>query len=139
MTGVCSTTNLELVKSLGAERVIDYTRQDFTQSGVTYDVVFDAVGKLAPAQVSRALKQRGSYLDVHKHSDGANKIENLLLLKELIEGGKLRSVIDRCYPMEQIVAAHRYVEQGHKKGSVAVTIYQKQLPKKEGADESNHS
>jgi NADPH:quinone reductase-like Zn-dependent oxidoreductase len=98
VTGVCSGTNLELVNSLGASQVIDYTREDFTQSGAIYDVVFDAVGKLLPAQGKKALKPGGIYLNVHTDSDGGDKLENLLLLKERIE-------------------AHRYVEQGHKKAT----------------------
>jgi len=122
VTGVCSGTNLELVKSLGASQVMDYTRQDFTQSGATYDVVFDAVGKLLPAQGKKALKPGGVYINVHADSDGGDKLENLLVLKELIQAGKLTAVIDRVYPMEQIVEAHRYVEQGHKKGNVVITV-----------------
>ncbi len=122
VTGVCGTANLELVKSLGASRVIDYTRQDFTQSGETYDVVFDAVGKLTPAQGKKALKPGGVYINVHADSDGGDKLENLLLLKELIEAGKIKPAIDRVYPLEQIVEAHRYVEQGHKKGNVVITV-----------------
>jgi NADPH:quinone reductase-like Zn-dependent oxidoreductase len=122
VTGVCSGTNLELVKSLGASQVIDYTRQDFTQSGATYDVVFDAVGKLLPAQGKKALKQTGIYINVHTDSDGGDKLENLLLLKELIEAGKLKPAIDRVYPLEQIVEAHRYVDQGHKRGNVVITV-----------------
>jgi len=122
VTGVCSGANPALVKSLGASQVIDYTRQDFTQSGATYDVVFDAVGKLTPAQGKKALKPGGVYLNVHADSEGGDKRENLLVLKELIEAGKLKPVIDRVYPLEQIAEAHRYVEQGHKKGNVAITI-----------------
>ncbi len=122
VTGVCSGTNLELVKSLGASQVIDYTRQDFTQSGATYDVIFDAVGKLTPAHGKKALKPGGVYINVHADSDGGDKLENLLRLKELIEAGKLKPVIDRVYPMEQIVEAHRYVDRGHKKGNVAITV-----------------
>jgi NADPH:quinone reductase-like Zn-dependent oxidoreductase len=122
VTGVCSGANLALVESLGASQVIDYTRQDFTQGGATYDVVFDAVGKLSPAQGKKALKPSGVYLNVHADSDGDEKLESLLVLKELIEAGKLKPVIDRVYPLEQIVEAHRYVEQGHKKGNVAITI-----------------
>ena len=122
VTGVCSGANLELVKSLGASQVIDYTRQDFTQSGATYDVVFDAVGKLAPARGKKALKPGGVYINVLAGSDGDESLECLLLLKELVEAGKLKPAIDRVYPFEQIVEAHRYVEQGHKKGNVAITV-----------------
>jgi NADPH:quinone reductase-like Zn-dependent oxidoreductase len=122
VTGVCSSTNLELVKSLGADQVINYTQEDFTQSGETYDVIFDAVGKLAPARGKKALKPGGVYINVHADSDGCDKLENLLLLKELIEAGKLKPVIDRVYPLEHIVEAHRYVEQGHKKGNVVITV-----------------
>lgn len=124
VTGVCSGANLALVRSLGAGHVIDYTRQDFTQNGATYDVVLDAVGKLAPAQGKAALKPGGVYLNVHANSGGDEKPETLLLIKELIEAGKLRPVIDRVYPLEQIVEAHRYVEQGHKKGNVVITVEQ---------------
>jgi NADPH:quinone reductase-like Zn-dependent oxidoreductase len=122
VTGVCSATNLELVKSLGASRVIDYTRQDFTQSGERYDVIFDAVGKLVPAQGKEALKPGGVYLNVHTDSDGGNKLANLLALKEIIAAGQLKPAIDRLYPLEQIIEAHRYVEQGHKKGNVVITV-----------------
>jgi NADPH:quinone reductase-like Zn-dependent oxidoreductase len=122
VTGVCSAANLELVKSLGASQTIDYARQDFTQSGAIYDVIFDAVGKLSPAQGKKALKQAGIYINVHADSDGGDKLENLLLLKELIEAGKLKPVIDRRYPLEHIVEAHRYVDQGHKKGNVVITV-----------------
>jgi NADPH:quinone reductase-like Zn-dependent oxidoreductase len=122
VTGVCSGANLELVKSLGASQVIDYTREDFTQGGATYDVVFDAVGKLTPAQGKKALKPGGIYLNVHVDSDGCDKLENLLLLKGLVEAGKLKPVIDRVYPLEHIFEAHSYVEQGHKKGNVVITV-----------------
>ena len=122
VTGVCSAVNLELVKSLGVVKVIDYTREDFTQSGETYDVIFDAVGKLSPSQAKKARKQAGISLSVHADSDGGDKVENLRLLKELIEAGKLKPVIDRCYPLEQIVEAHQYVDQGHKKGNVVITV-----------------
>ena len=128
VTGVCSGANLALVQSLGASQVIDYTRQDFTQSGATYDVVFDAVGKLTPAQGKQALKPGGVYINVHADSDGGDKRETLLLLRELIEAGKLKPVIDRVYPLAQIVEAHRYVEQGHKKGNVVITMGQTERP-----------
>ena len=102
--------------------VFTSTRQDFIRSGTTYDVVFDAVGKLTPAQSKKALKPSGIYINVHADSDGGDKLENLLLIKGLIEAGKLKPVIDRVYPLEQIVEAHRYVEQGHKKGNVVITV-----------------
>lgn len=122
VTGVCSTTNLDMVRALGAATVIDYTQEDFTQSGEAYDVVFDAVGKLVPAHGKRALKKPGIYLNVHKDSDGGNKLEHLLTLKELLEAGQIKPVIDRRYTLEQIPEAHAYVEQGHKKGNVVITV-----------------
>ncbi len=123
VTGVCSTANLDLVRSLGADRVIDYTQQDFTQGDETYDVVFDAVGKLSPSQAKAPLRKTGVYLNVNKDSGtGGGSLEDLFFLKGLIETGEVRTVIDRRYPLEEIVEAHRYVEEGHKKGHVVVTV-----------------
>lgn len=125
VTGVCSTANLGLVKSLGAVEAIDYTREDFTQRGAVYDVVFDAVAKFPPARAKHALKPGGIYLNAHRDTDagaGLTMQQELLLLKELLEAGKLKPVIDRSYSLAQIVAAHHYVETGHKKGNVAITV-----------------
>jgi NADPH:quinone reductase-like Zn-dependent oxidoreductase len=125
VTGVCSTANLDLVRSLGAVRVIDYTQDDFTGDGPIYDVVFDAVAKVPPARARQVLKPGGVYLNVHRDShagSGQLRSAELLALKELIEAGTLRPVIDRVYRLEQIVEAHRYVDQGHKRGNVVITV-----------------
>ena len=123
VTGVCSAANLDLVRSLGADRVIDYTQQDFTEGGETYDVVFDAVGKLSPSQARRPLRKTGVYFNVDRDSGSRGwSAEDLVFLKKLIETGKVRAVIDRRYPLEEIVEAHTYVEKGHKKGHVVVTV-----------------
>ena len=126
VTGVCSTANLELVRSLGATAVIDYTKEDFTKGGQKYDVVFDdAVGKRKSAQAmanSAAVLAPGG---VSMSVDGAfprTTKADLLMLKELAEKGEFRPVIDRRYTLDQIVEAHRYVDEGHKKGNVIVTI-----------------
>ncbi|MFH0879409.1 MAG: NAD(P)-dependent alcohol dehydrogenase [Lentisphaerota bacterium] len=124
VSGVCSSANLEMVKSLGADKVIDYTTTDFTGNGERYDVIFDAVGKLSRSLVKGSLTKTGKYLNVLTDSGTSMKMHaaDLNTLKEYIEAGKLRSVIDRRYPLEQIVEAHRYVDQGHKKGNVIVTV-----------------
>jgi len=145
VTGVCSTSNVELVKSLGADQVIDYTAEDFSKNGETYDVIFEAVDKSSFSACMRALKKDGIYLNVTAPLPGFQMLwtkmttdkklmlgenppesaEDLILLKELVESGRLKPVIDRCYPLEQIVEAHRYVDKGHKKGNVVITVWHK--------------
>jgi NADPH:quinone reductase-like Zn-dependent oxidoreductase len=122
VTGVCSTSNLELVKSLGAERIIDYTREDFTKHNELFDIIFDAVGKISYAKSKGALKPKGKYVSVVASGHAKMEPEDLILLTGLVESGKLKPVIDRCYPLEQMAEAHRYVDQGHKKGNVVITV-----------------
>jgi NADPH:quinone reductase-like Zn-dependent oxidoreductase len=142
VTGVCSTTNLEMVKSLGGEKVIDYTKEDFTRSGETYDLIFDTVGKTSFSRCKSSLKQKGIFLTALmdlpeivqiiwtsmtggkkvKGGVAPERVEDLNFLKELMEAGKIKPVIDRCYPLEQTAEAFRYVEEGHKKGNVVITV-----------------
>ena len=146
VTGVCSTTNLELAKSLGADKVIDYTKEDFAKSDETYDIICDAVGKSSFSRCKGSLKQRGVYLSTvptlailfqmlwtskigNKRSmitftglrPASEKTKDLIFLKELAEAGKIKPVIDRSYRLEQTAEAHRYVDRGHKKGNVVIT------------------
>jgi len=127
VTGVCSTANLALVRSLGATTVVDYTREDFTARGQRYDLIFDVVGKKKSAaglrQCDRALTSGGRRVSV---DDGTPKLlaEDLMLLGELAGKGEIRPVIDRCYPLEELAEAHRYVDEGHKRGNVVVAVAQ---------------
>ncbi len=144
VTGVCSTTNLELVKSLGADQVIDYTKENFADSGEAYDIIFDTVGKSSFSDCKRSLKKKGFYLEammklghlirglwssISVIGGGATETkDDLTFLKELIEAGELRSVIDRYYAVEQIAEAHKYVDKGHKKGNVVITLEHNSKP-----------
>ena len=121
VTGVCSTSNMNLIRSLGADEVIDYTKEDFTQKQIKYDVIFDAVGKIPPSQRKISLAKSGKYLNVLSGNNKL-KVKDLNFLKELCEAGHLKTVIDKIYPLAQMVKAHRYVDKGHKKGNVVITI-----------------
>jgi len=142
VTGVCSTTNLRLVKSLGADKVIDYTKEDFTKNKKTYDFILDATHSPSFSRCKDSLKEKGIFLSVNSgfklivqsiwsNITGGNKIkctsaqeniEDLIILKEFYEAGKLKPIIDRIYPLEQIIEAFKYVEKGHKKGNVVITL-----------------
>jgi NADPH:quinone reductase-like Zn-dependent oxidoreductase len=147
VTGVCSTANLEMVRSLGANKVINYTKEDFTKTGKTYDIIFDTVGKASFSSCKSSLKQKGIFLEagiglgIFPHvlftsmfggkkariaatglRSPQERTKDLIILKELMEAGKIKPVIDRRYPLEQIAEAHSYVDKGHKKGNVVITI-----------------
>jgi NADPH:quinone reductase-like Zn-dependent oxidoreductase len=141
VTAVDSTAKLDMLRSIGADHVIDYTQEDFTERGEIYDVIFDVVGKISFSRSDRALKQNGTYLLANPASQtiqalwtrmtsdkkvvmetASGTTADLLFLKRLVEEGKLKTVIDRSYPLEQIVEAHRYVERGGKLGNVVITV-----------------
>ena len=142
VTAVCNTKNVETVRALGADRVIDYTQEDFTKNGQTYDFIFDAVGKHSFKRSQGSLKRGGKYLATHGFRNlllgvwtsrfGDKKVVfrippryakgDILFLKELIEAGKYRAIIDRSYPLEQVVEAARYVETEQKTGNVVLTL-----------------
>ena len=142
VTAVDSTAKLDMLRAIGADQVIDYTRQDFTESSDAYDVVFDAAGKSSLSLSARCLKHHGMYISANPRpsqmvldqlasaTSGKKSVfgvasyrnEDLATLRELIEAGHLKPVIDRCYPLEQIAEAHRYVETGQKKGNVVITV-----------------
>ena len=121
VTGVCSASNLEMVKSLGADHVIDYTKADFTAMKERYDVIFDTVAKFPKSQYSKVLAPNGTYVSMAK-LDTKENMDNLIFIKELIEKSEIKAVIDRCYPLDDMVEAHRYVDTGRKKGNVVIKV-----------------
>ena len=121
VTGVCSTSNIEMVKSLGADHVIDYTKDDFSSREERYDVIFDTLAKFPKSEYSKILKPNGTYVTMANLST-KESMDNLVSIKELVEKGEIKAVIDRCYPLEDMVEAHRYVDAGHKKGNVVITV-----------------
>ncbi len=122
VTGVCSSTNVELVKSLGADRVVDYTKEDFTLVPDRFELIFDAAGKISYRKSKRVLAAGGKYVSVLTSGGAKLLIENLVALRELADTGKIRPIVDRCYPWEQIIEAHRYVDGGHKRGNVVICL-----------------
>ena len=142
VTAVDHTSKLDMLRSIGADQVIDYTKEDFTRNGESYDVIFDVVGKSPYSGSVRSLKENGRYLIANPRlslfargfwtsktsskkvimQPSSRKIEDLIFLRELIEAGEIKSVIDRLYPLEETAEAHRYVEKGHKKGNVVITV-----------------
>ena len=121
VTAVCSTKNIKLMNFLGAHHVIDYTREDFTQTQTEYDLIFDAVGKNKKLNVKKALAEKGRYVSVTK-GFAREHVDDLIFLKELFEAGEIKAIVDRVYPFEQIVKAHEYVDLGHKTGNVVLTF-----------------
>jgi NADPH:quinone reductase-like Zn-dependent oxidoreductase len=121
VTGVCSTAHLAMVKALGADQVIDYTKEDFSAGGARYDAIFDTLAKCPKPQAARALKPNGVFVSMAQLSTKQTR-EEFTFLQGLIEAGKLKAVIDRCYPLEQVVEAHRYVETGRKAGNVIIQV-----------------
>jgi len=121
VTGVCSTANLEMVKSLGADHIIDYTQADFSAMEERYDLIFDTVAKFPKSQYSKILAPKGTFVTIARLTTKENK-EVLVSIKELAETGRIKAFIDRCYPLEEMVEAHRYVDAGHKKGNVVISV-----------------
>lgn len=121
VTGVCSTSNVELVKSLGADQVIDYTKEDFSSREERYDVIFDTVAKFPKTQYSKVLASNGTFVSMAK-LDTKENMDNLIFIKGLIEKGEIKAVVDRCYPLEDIVEAHRYMDTGRKKGNIVIRV-----------------
>jgi NADPH:quinone reductase-like Zn-dependent oxidoreductase len=124
VTGVCSTANLDMVKSLGADHMIDYTKDDFSSREERYDVIFDTLGKFPKSQYSKVLASSGTFVTMAR-LDSKESMDNLIFIRDLAEAGDVKAVIDRCFPLEDMVKAHRYLDAGHKKGNVVITMDQK--------------
>lgn len=124
VTGVCSTSNIEMVKSLGADHVIDYTKEDLSATEERYDVIYDTLGKLPKSQAAKLLAPDGTFVSMASLSTKEG-MDNLVFIKERIEAGEIKAVIDRCYPLEEMVEAHHYVDLGHKKGNVVISVGRK--------------
>jgi len=129
VTGVCSTKNIDLVKSLGADHVIDYTKEDYSQIGQSFDLIFDAVGKTSASKAKRVLKDGGKFVTVRSMTHEISR--NFTVLSRLLETGAIKPVIDKRYPLEQVAEAHRYVETGHKRGNVVIIVTHDTESKKE--------
>lgn len=121
VTGVCSTSNLELVKSLGADHVSDYTKEDFSATEERYDIIYDTLGKLPKSQAAKLLAPNGTFVSMASLSTKEG-MDNLIFIKELVEKGEIKAVIDRRYPLENMVEAHRYMDTGRKKGNIVITV-----------------
>ena len=126
MTGVCSTSNLELVKSLGADHVIDYTKEDFSSRAERYDIIFDTVAKFPKSEYSKVLAPNGKFVTMAK-LDSKESMDNLIFIRDLIEAGKIKAFIDRRYPLDPMVAAHRYGDTGRKRGNVVIAVEHKNV------------
>jgi NADPH:quinone reductase-like Zn-dependent oxidoreductase len=121
VTAVCSTANLDMVRALGADHIIDYTKEDVSATEERYDVIYDTVAKFPKSQAAKLLTPDGAYVSMAK-LDTKEHMDNLVFIKQRIEAGEIKAFIDRCYPLEQMVEAHRYVDTGHKKGNVVITV-----------------
>ncbi len=126
VTGVCSTSNIEMVKSLGADHVIDYTKEDFSSIEERYDVIFDTLAKFPKSEYSKVLAPSGKFVTMAK-LDTKESMVNLIFIREIIEAGEIKAFIDRRYPLEQMVEAHRYVDTGRKRGNVVIAVEPKNV------------
>jgi len=126
VTGVCSTSNIEMVRSLGADHVIDYTKEDFSSRAERYDIIFDTVAKFPKSEYSKVLAPNGKFVTMAR-LDSKESMDNLIFIRELIEAGEIKAFIDRRYPLDQMVEAHRYVDTGRKRGNVVIAVEHKNV------------